>query len=148
MIYTVTHDGKPLRRQVSAAERATIQRALYDPHWKKLRAAAAGGILIDLHSYPADRWAIETVSSEAPRPEIDIGTDPELTPPSWRYALATHFEQLGFDTAIDTPYAGVIDAGACAAVMIEIRRDVLSDPTNGPRWSRMVRALAEMPLPT
>ena len=147
MIYTATHDGKPLRRPLSAAERALIQRELYARHWEYLRTTAADGILIDLHSYPLDRWPVETVSSKAARPEIDLGIDPEFTPPSWRDALVTHFEGLGFNTAIDTPYAGVIDAGARAAVMIEIRRDVLSDPSSGPRWSRMVRALTKMPLP-
>jgi N-formylglutamate amidohydrolase len=147
MIYTATHEGKPLRRQLSAVERTTIQREVYDPHWEKLRAAAVGGLLVDLHSYPAARWPVETVSSEAVRPEIDLGTDPELTPASWRDALVGHFEKLGFETAINTPYAGVIDAGARVAVMIEIRRDVLGKPSDHARWSRVVRALAGLPLP-
>lgn len=147
MTYTATHDGKALRRQLTFAERVAIQRELYDPHWERLRDTAAGGILVDLHTYPAARWPVETVSSEAMRPEIDLGSDPELTPASWLDALVMHFEELGFETAINTPYSGVIDAGARAAVMIEIRRDVLGDPSDHTRWSRMVRALAELPLP-
>jgi hypothetical protein len=42
----------------------------------------------------------------------------------------------------NTPYNGVIDAGADAAVMIEIRRDLVGD------WVRLIRTLSAMPMPS
>lgn len=41
----------------------------------------------------------------------------------------------------------MIDAGARAAVMIEIRRDIMGTPEDGDRWTRLVSALATMPMP-
>jgi hypothetical protein len=108
--------------------------------------AAVGAILIDLHTYPAEPWIIERHAQGA-RPEIDIGFTEGLTPPLWVSALSKHFHQHGYDVGHNTPYAGVIDAGAKAAVMIEIRRDVVGRP-NGPdpKWERLIDALRSMPV--
>ena len=146
MIYMSTHLGLPLRRTISENEKYELKRDWYDPHWARLRAAAEGGTLIDLHSYPAVPWIIEANPSAA-RPEIDLGTDRHLTPRSWVKKLKSHFEALGFTVGQDMPYAGVIDAGSKYAVMIEIRRDILCSPKEGPKWQRIVDALSSMPMP-
>lgn len=144
MIYMRAHDGSDLFRSVSKRQRADLKAAHYDPHWTRLRAASAGNVLIDLHSYPAEAWPIEPDQS-AHRPEIDIGTTPGLSPRSWVDNLRGHFETHGFEVGENTPYAGVVDAGASAAVMIEIRRDILSSPADRPRWLHIVTALSGLP---
>jgi hypothetical protein len=43
-------------------------------------------------------------------------------------------------------YVGVIDAGAKAAVMIEIRRDIVGHPSSSSKWKRLIAALCTMPV--
>ncbi len=146
MIYTSTSQARKLRRELSASEKEHIRRTIYDPHWSRLREMAKGCVLIDLHSYPKDVWPIEQNRS-AHRPEIDIGTTHGVTPLGWQNALHEHFAEHGYDVAIDTPYEGVIDAGANSAVMIEIRRDVLGEPSSA-GWMKIVGCLKKLPMPT
>lgn len=146
MIYTRTRSGRPLRRDLPAGERAVLKRAWYDPHWQRLRAKAAGRIMIDLHSYPKRAWKVEP-HPQAVRPEIDLGTTCGLTPDSWVAALQSHFAESGYEVGLNTPYAGVVDAGAAAAVMIEIRRDVIGPLPHGPAWERLRACLSRMPMP-
>ena len=61
--------------------------------------------------------------------------------------LTRHFEKAGYQVGRNTPYVGVIDAGASAAIMLEIRRDVLGSPEDAAQWNRLVRALTDMPFP-
>ena len=70
-----------------------------------------------------------------------------LTSPSWIASLSKHFEDRGYKIGHNTPYAGVIDAGASGAIMIEIRRDVLGMPGDRPGWRNLVEALKEVPMP-
>ena len=64
----------------------------------------------------------------------------------WINDLTKHFRECGYDVAHNTPYSGVIEIGAAAAVMIEIRRDVVGEP-NSPQWDKLIHALGSMPLP-
>ena len=146
VLYTDTHLGMPLRSQLGPAQRADLLARYYRPHWADLAAAARDAVLIDLHTYPAEPWPIEP-TPDADRPEIDLGVDPDLTPEPWCRELEAHFRGAGFTVGINTPYAGVIDAGARAAVMLEIRRDVLGSPDRAGPWARVVRALSGMPIP-
>lgn len=57
------------------------------------------------------------------------------------------FEAAGFDVGINVPYAGVIDAGADAAIMIEIRRDVLMYGADDEKFNRISDCLSSMPMP-
>ncbi len=146
MIYSRTRDGRPLRRDLSAGERAALQAAWYDPHWQRLRAAAAGRIMIDLHSYPKRAWKVEP-HPQAPRREIDLGTMCDLTADPWVATLQAHFAAAGYDVGLNTPYAGVVDAGAAAAVMIEIRHDLMGPLPHGPGWERLRTCLSQLPMP-
>lgn len=147
VIYTHDHLGHVIRRSLSPTQRGDLLRQYYEPHWRHLRSSAAGAVLIDLHTYPAEPWLIEQ-SPPGGRPEIDIGFTDGLTPQAWVEDLTRHFRSCGFSVGHNTPYSGVIDAGAQAAVMIEIRRDALGEPRSSPAWSRLVDALAHIPLPT
>ena len=146
MIYRATHTGARLRRELGEHEKAALREKWYDPHWSRLRATANGKVFVDLHSYPATPWDIEQ-HPLAPRPEIDLGTSEGVTPPEWTVRIREHFERAGFEVGLNTPYAGVIDAGAKAAIMLEIRRDVIGEPKKGARWARLVTTMASMPLP-
>lgn len=144
MIYTHTHQGEVMRRALSPEERKSIHQEIYELHWNRLRAAAKGQVLIDLHSYPEKAWPIED-GLGSHRPEIDLGITDGVTPAKWMEALEQHFEAAGYDVGINTPYAGVIDVGAKAAVMLEIRRDVVGEPGSA-EWERLVSALRDMPI--
>lgn len=146
VLYTHDRFGQPLGRVITAEDRAELLAGFYHPHWQRLRRVAAGAVLIDLHSYPLEPWPIGPQPA-AERPEIDLGTSPGLTPPELVTALRTHFTRLGFTVAENAPYAGVIDAGAAVAVMIEIRRDMLGEGPGSAAWNRILNALSTMPVP-
>jgi N-formylglutamate amidohydrolase len=145
VIYTHDHRQERIRQDVSPQRRAELLARYYTPHWSRLREAAAGATLIDLHTYPAQGWPIERHASGA-RPEIDIGFTRDLTPEDWVTALNRHFIGAGYEVGHNTPYSGVIEAGAKAAVMIEIRRDFVGTPGDDPKWRRLINALKSMPL--
>ena len=145
-LYTHDHTQMRIRESLPKQRREELLARYYRPHWHELKAQAAGATLIDLHTYPAEPWSIER-HAQGSRPEIDIGFTEGLTPPSWVSALSQHFHQQGYDVGHNTPYEGVIDSGARAAVMIEIRRDIVGQP-NGtdPKWKRLIDALRSMPV--
>jgi N-formylglutamate deformylase len=146
MIYTHSCSGEPIRRAISEGERRELYETYYAPHWEGLRSLAKGQILIDLHSYPMEPWPIEP-DLNASRPEIDLGHSPGLTSDSWVADLTKHFQDQGYSVGQNTPYSGVIDAGAVNAVMIEIRRDVLGAGPRSRLWNKLVGSLRSMPLP-
>ena len=146
VMYTCDHLMRPLRPPMIGARREELLERYYRQHWTLLRSEAADAVLVDLHTYPAAPWPIERHAHGA-RPEIDIGFSQGLTPPTWVDALTQHFRKKGYEVGHNTPYVGVIDAGASAAVMIEIRRDVVGQPNGAdPKWKRLIHALRSMPV--
>ena len=145
VIYECDHKGQTIRNVITNDKRAKLLNDFYYPHWEWLRAAAKDKILIDLHTYPLKPWVVELPSSGA-RPEIDIGFSAGLTPMRWVNNLTAHFKNMGYTVGHNTPYVGVIDAGANASVMIEIRRDIVGVPGADPVWQRLVNALSKMPM--
>lgn len=95
--------------------------------------------------YPVEPWPIER-HKHGPRPEIDIGFSEGLTPLSWVEALTEHLRRHGYEVGHNSPYVGVIDAGATAAVMIEIQRDIVGRPGSDSKWQRLIAALSTMPI--
>jgi N-formylglutamate deformylase len=146
VMYTCDHLMRPIRRPMIGSRREELLERYYRQHWNRLRLEAADSVLVDLHTYPASPWPIERHAGGA-RPEIDIGFTEGLTPPLWGDALTQHFRESGYEVGHNTPYVGVVDAGASAAVMIEIRRDIVGQP-NGtdPKWKRLIDALRSMPV--
>jgi N-formylglutamate amidohydrolase len=143
--YERCHDGRPLRRTLTTAERCELADTYYHPHWAMLRRMAANKVLIDLHTYPARPWPVE-IDPARERPEIDLGTSPSLTPVAWQEALLRHFEAHGFTVGLNTPYAGVVETGATSSTMIEIRRDMLGTGPGCTGWLRVAKALETIPL--
>ena len=145
VIYTCDHLMRPIRRPMIGSRREELLERYYRQHWNRLRFEAADSVLVDLHTYPAAPWPIERRAHGA-RPEIDIGFSQGLTPPLWVDALTQHFRKNGYEVGHNTPYVGVIDAGASAAAMIEIRRDIVGQPGADPKWLRLISALSTMPI--
>ncbi len=146
MIYTHTHDGHRMRKDLSPESRLDLKKRFYDPHWDTLRTAAKSGYLIDFHSYPLSPWAVEK-DHDAPRPEIDLGYSDGVTTDAWLASLKAHFEAFGYEVGLNTPYAGVIDVGALDAVMLEIRRDLMSTWKEGRDGGRLLDCLSKVPMP-
>lgn len=144
-IYTHDHRHVLIRKDLPHHRRAELLAAYYAPHWSRLRELAKGATLVDLHTYPKVPWAIERHAGGT-RPEIDIGFTDGLTSAEWVAALTDHFSAAGYDVGHNSPYSGVIDAGATQAVMIEIRRDVVGTPGDDPKWLRLISALTAMPI--
>jgi len=74
------------------------------------------------------------VAKPLARPEICIGTDAYHTPAWLCDAAVQLFEEAGFTTAINHPFAGALVAGGfyqndkrVVAMMIEVRRDLYMD---------------------
>lgn len=145
MIYTRAHDGRDLMRDLTAEARKELKARFYDPHWLELRSKASGRTLIDLHTYPRQPWSTEP-NPTADRPEIDLVATEGITPDGWVDELGRYFGNAGYHVGCNTPYVGVIDTGASAAIMLEIRCDVLGSPEDAVRWDRMVRALTDIPF--
>lgn len=144
-LYTHDHNHIKIRESLPERRREELLTRYYRSHWQELRAKAAGAILIDLHTYPAEPWPIERHAA-GQRPEIDIGFSEGVTPASWVTAPTKHFRLHGYEVGHNSPYAGVIDAGAMSAVMIEIRRDIVGVPGHDPKWCSLIEALRAMPL--
>ena len=137
--YTLTHDGRPLRRLDTAAREAILRR-WYDPHHRRLteltrRALLRRGacLIVDCHSFPARPLPYEA-EQDPRRPDICIGTDDFHTPPRLARALALFFRERGYRVAFDTPFAGAITPlpyyrkePRVKAVMIEVNRGLYLD---------------------
>ena len=118
----------------------------YRPHHECLEhavaeelAATGEALILDCHSFPSAPLPYE-VDKARRRPEICIGTDAYHTPKELRETTVRLFEDMGFEVALDTPFAGSIvplrwyesDPRVCS-IMIEIRRDLYMDENNGER---------------
>lgn len=132
-IYTRTHDGSALRRELSKVERQMMLERWYRPHHQALtdavdRALVCHGraLVIDAHSFPSRALPYEA-NPHALRPQMCIGTDAFHTPKVLAEAFMASFAAAGFETALDTPFAGALvpmqhyrkDARV-SAVMIEV----------------------------
>ena len=60
--------------------------------------------------------------------------------------MTVHFKSMGYNVDHNTPDVGVIDAGANASLMIEIRRDIVGLPGADLIWQHLVTTLSKMPM--
>lgn len=159
-VYTRTHDGRPLRREVTAAERAALFE-LYDRHHGRLTRAVRAALeangwclIVDAHSFPSRPLPYEEQSAPAGnarwkhRPAICLGSDtPGSLParrshtPAWlRAAAYDAFAARFASVAFDRPFAGSIvpleflgSDARVATIMVEVRRDQYMDEATGER---------------
>ncbi len=144
VIYERTHKGCQLRRPLTNGEREQLLLRWYRPHHQALSAAVdraldkyGRALVLDAHSFPSRALPYETNES-AFRPEICIGTDQFHTSPGLVDSLSQALNDLGFETALNTPFSGALvpakhfrQDSRVEAVMIEVRRDLYLDESSG-----------------
>ena len=140
VVYERGASQAPLRHKLSISERQGLIEDYYRPHHQalsdltgKIIAEHGQCFILDGHSFPLVPLPFEVDQSLA-RPEICIGVDAYHTPASLRDAAVQLFEEAGFTTAINHPFAGAMVAQGfyqtdkrVVALMIEVRRDLYMD---------------------
>jgi len=138
--YSVDHELLQMRREITAQERDALFE-IYVSHHQRLEEAVDDALesfdhclLIDLHSYSAARLPYERSHGE--RPQLCIGTDAEHTPQELVELVTDVAEESGYQTAINTPFAGTLvplkhyrNDTRVESVMLEWRKDLYR--TNG-----------------
>ncbi|SED98813.1 N-formylglutamate amidohydrolase [Streptomyces sp. TLI_105] len=102
------------------------------------RLAVAGrAVIVDVHSYPAERLPYE-LHGDGPRPPVCLGTDAFHTPPALLDAAREAFGGFG-GVGTDSPFAGTYVPlehygrdPRVSALMVEIRRDLYMSEPGGP----------------
>jgi len=145
-VYTLTSEGRPLRPEPSAEERASLFGRFYAPHHDALEGAVdtelharGNALIIDGHSFPSRPIPCDLNQSE-PRPEICLGTDANHTPGPLLAAAFAAFASTGWRVEVNRPYAGTLVPlkhygrdQRVASLMVEIRRDLYMDEETGER---------------
>ena len=138
--YSVDHELLQMRREITAQERDALFE-IYVSHHQRLEEAVDDALetfnrclLIDLHSYSAARLPYERSGGE--RPQLCIGTDEGHTPRDLINLVTEIAEEHGYQTAINTPFAGTLvplkhyrHDTRVESVMLEWRKDLYR--TNG-----------------
>lgn len=147
-IYTRTTTGKPLRRQLTADERAALLER-YAAHHRRLAEVVDATLrehgrclLLDCHTFPEEPVAFEVPGSEHDRPDVCIGTDALHTPPELTSEFVLAFGEEGWDVAVNRPFAGALVPASVhgqdprvLAIMIEVNRRICrpdTGPVDGP----------------
>ena len=144
VIYTATHDRRPLRSPPSRAEREALLEKWYRPHHRALTDAVDQALdrydkafVVDAHSYPSVALPYE-VDPTALRPQICIGTDSFHTPADLVLRFQQELTRAGLEVAINTPFAGALvplkhygQDRRVTALMIELRRDLYMNESSG-----------------
>jgi N-formylglutamate deformylase len=140
VVYRTTSDLRPLRRAISAEERASLIREWYAPHHRQLSDSVQSkldmygrALIIDAHSFPEHPLPYET-DHASDRPQICIGTDSFHTSPGLEQALERTFCEAGFSVKINSPFAGALvpmhhygSNAQVESVMIEVKRSLYCD---------------------
>jgi N-formylglutamate deformylase len=141
-VYTLTHDLEPLR-EPDGTDRDALVAAYVDPYATALADLVTETVethgaclIVDLHSYPAERLPYEQGGER--RPAVCIGTDADHTPQVVVEAVERAAAEHELDTDRDTPFAGTYVPLAhlgrdrrVRSVMLELRRDTHVDETTG-----------------
>ncbi|GAB2447109.1 N-formylglutamate amidohydrolase [Nocardia tengchongensis] len=155
-VYTATTDRMALRRP--DFDPAPLLDRYFHPYALAMtdlvaeRLSAVGRVLIiDVHSYPAQRLPYE-LHGDGPRPPICLGVDAFHTPPDLVEHAAGVFADFG--VGVNSPFAGAyvpLDfygrEPRVTALMVEIRRDLyMAEPGGpaGPGLDRLAAVLAAL----
>ena len=144
MIYERTSSGTWLRERPSDAERVSLLRRFYHPHQEALAGAVAerleksgACLVIDCHSFPSEARAFE-LDHEAPRPDINLGTDAFHTPFDLIARATSAFAEQGLWVQVDRPYKGALVPARyyradvrVRSLMVEVNRRLYLDEHTG-----------------
>jgi N-formylglutamate amidohydrolase len=154
VLYRMTHDLCPLRRELSSHERETLMERYYHPHHRSLTELVdqqlehhGQALIIDCHSFPSRPLPYQGLDATSRDfPEICIGTDAYHTPNALRDCLLVSFAEQGFVVGLNHPFAGALTPlkhyrtdKRVNAIMIEVRRDLYMDEETGERSSGFER---------
>ena len=148
-VYVRTSSGMRLRASLTALERDMLLRDYYRPHHERLEhavaeelAATGKAVIIDCHSFPSTPLPYEPNQSQT-RPEICVGTDDIHTPEPLRNAALRSFRAKGYCVELNTPFSGSLvpqrwyrSDPSVHSIMVEVRRDLYLDESNGDRLPR------------
>jgi len=140
VLYTHSHDGTPIRKELAIKERLVLLNNFYEPHHKRLETIVSERLridneclIIDCHSFPGKALPYEFDQS-ADRPDICIGTDEFHTPKWLTHQIVDWFEDNGFKTAINKPFTGALVPGKyyrsnknVLSILIEVNRKLYMD---------------------
>ncbi len=149
VVYQATSDLRPLRREISVEERASLIRAWYAPHHRRLtdvvqsKLDAFGlALVIDAHSFPSTPLPYEP-DQTSDRPQICIGTDSFHSNPRLERALDRAFLGTDFSVKINSPFGGAMvpmryyrSNDRVQSVMLEVNRSLYCDESSGGRLDR------------
>jgi len=152
VVYTLTSDGRPLRRHLSAEERQSLIERYYEPHHRKLTgivedmlARSGRCLILDCHSFPSRPLPYEPDQSPL-RPDICIGTDEYHTPDWLRDLAVALFRHEGFSVAVNRPFSGALVPMAhyrrvprVWSIMVEVNRSQYMDELTGARSDQFTR---------
>jgi N-formylglutamate amidohydrolase len=144
MIYTMTSDGKPLRRPMQSGEKNLLKSRYYDAHHRALLnavekelGAAGKAMIIDCHSFPDQPLHCDRDQS-MPRPDFCIGTNSFHTPHELTRMVTRYLEGEGFLVGIDRPFEGTMVPIASyqtdvrvTSIMIEVNRKLYMNESTG-----------------
>lgn len=141
-IYEKTHNGKPLKH--ASKIRYELISKYYQPHHERFTSMVdeclklnSKCLIVDCHSFPKRPLPYE-LNQEPIRAEVCIGTDAYHTPDWLLEFMRDNFKSEGFSVAVDKPFSGSIvpaahwkKTRAVSSVMIELRRDLYMNESNG-----------------
>ncbi len=152
-IYSVDHELRSLERHITDADKARLKQ-LYEEHHLALETAVDACLathdrclIIDLHSYPTEKLPYEL--SDGHRPQLCIGADQVHTPTRLIEQVERIGAEHGFETAVNSPFAGSIvplkhyqQDLRVNTVMLEWRRDTYQvDGTSDPLLLALLNAV-------
>jgi N-formylglutamate deformylase len=148
VIYTLTSNGKKLRRSITDQERKFLIDTYYKPHHDKLNKAVENhlkkhgqSLIIDCHSFPSIPLPYEFHQSKN-RPDICIGTDNFHTPEDLTQRCVQLFQEKRYSIKINKPFGGSLVPGEyyqknknVYSVMIEVNRELYMNEKTGDKHS-------------
>lgn len=154
-IYVSRRDGRPLRRSdFSTEDRRHLIAELYDPYHHALEELVCEHLdkhdcclIVDLHSFPKQPLSYEDASLQ--RPHVCIGFDEVHVNAGLRDRWSAQIRERGLEVAFNSPFAGSLVPSRfyqrdrrVRSLMIEIRRDLYMDETNGQKTARFDASLS------
>lgn len=142
VIYSKTHEGELLRRDLKKAEREELLAQYYFPHQQKVAATVESelkekgcAMLVDGHSFPDHSLPCYNYRG-LDTPDFCLGTDAYHTPQKLTEAIERKIIDLGFTVRINFPFAGAFvpleyyqKEKNVFALMIEVNRRLYMNET-------------------
>jgi len=144
MIYTLTANGKKLKRTLQLQEKDALISQYYDTHHQTLLTEVkmalekyGKALIVDCHSFPNNPLPCDE-DQTIPRPEFCIGTDSFHTPADLTQMTEHSLKKMGYSVRINQPYKGALvpitfykKDRHVESIMIEVNRSLYMDEMSG-----------------